>query len=80
MLITEPLSAVMENNSISTEFSQFLQQEMDLSGDDLAVVINNQRQPGDPIPMLLWQYGLISVAQLQRIWDWLDAQIYFQFP
>ncbi len=80
MLITEPLSAVMENNSISTEFSQFLQQEMDLSGDDLAVVINNQRQPGDPIPMLLWQYGLISVAQLQRIWDWLDAQISFQFP
>lgn len=80
MLITESLSAVMENNSISTEFSQFLQQEMDLSGDDLAVVINNQRQPGDPIPMLLWQYGLISVAQLQRIWDWLDAQISFQFP
>ncbi len=80
MLITEPFSAVMENNSISTEFSQFLQQEMDLSGDDLAVVINNQRQPGDPIPMLLWQYGLISLTQLQRIWDWLDAQIYFQFP
>ncbi|MGB5597007.1 MAG: DUF2949 domain-containing protein, partial [Crocosphaera sp.] len=43
----------MENNSISTEFSQFLQQELALSGDDLAVVINNQRQPGDPIPMLL---------------------------
>ncbi len=70
----------MENNSISTEFSQFLQQELALSGEDLAVVINNQRQPGDPIPMLLWQYGLISLAQLQRIWDWLDAQIQFQAP
>ncbi|ACB49901.1 conserved hypothetical protein [Crocosphaera subtropica ATCC 51142] len=79
-MITERFSAVMENNSISTEFSQFLQQEMALSRDDLAVVINNQRQPGDPIPMLLWQYGLISVTQLQRIWDWLDAQVYFQFP
>ncbi len=80
MLITEPLSAVMENNLISTEFSQFLQQEIALSGDDLAVVINNQRQPGDPIPMLLWQYGLISLNQLQIIWDWLDAQIHFQLP
>jgi hypothetical protein len=70
----------MENNSISTEFSQFLQQELALSGADLAVVINNQRQPGDPIPMLLWQYGLISLVQLQRIWDWLDSQIHFQLP
>ena len=70
----------MENNSISTEFTQFLQQELALSRDDLAVVIKNQRQPGDPIPMLLWQYGLISLAQLQRIWDWLDAQIHFQLP
>ncbi|MGB5594193.1 MAG: DUF2949 domain-containing protein, partial [Crocosphaera sp.] len=33
-----------------------------------------------PIPMLLWQYGLISLVQLQRIWDWLDAQIHFQLP
>ncbi|MDJ0508764.1 MAG: DUF2949 domain-containing protein [Crocosphaera sp.] len=70
----------MENHSISTEFSQFLQQEMDLSRDDLAVVFNNRRQPCDPIPMLLWQYGLISLNQLQTIWDWLDAQIYFQLP
>ncbi|CCQ49903.1 DUF2949 domain-containing protein [Crocosphaera watsonii WH 8501] len=70
----------MENNSISTEFSQFLQQEMALSRDDLAVVIKNRRQPGDPIPMLLWQYGLISLGELQRIWDWLDAQIQFQAP
>ncbi|EHJ12377.1 hypothetical protein CWATWH0003_2890 [Crocosphaera watsonii WH 0003] len=57
-----------------------MQQEMALSRDDLAVVIKNRRQPGDPIPMLLWQYGLISLGELQRIWDWLDAQIQFQAP
>lgn len=74
------LSAVMEHNSISTEFSQFLQQELAISTDAIAVVLNNRHQPGDPIPMLLWQYGLISRGQLQRIWDWLDAQIQFQFP
>ncbi len=64
---------------MSTEFTQFLQQELSVSSDDLAVVLNNRQQPGDPIPMLLWQYGLISRAQLQRIWDWLDAQVQFQF-
>ncbi|HAC63243.1 MAG TPA: DUF2949 domain-containing protein [Cyanothece sp. UBA12306] len=70
----------MEFNSISQEFSQFLQQELDLSRDDLKVALNNRQSPGDPIPMLLWQYGLISQVQLQRIWDWLDSQIQFQFP
>ena len=70
----------MEDHSSSNEFTQFLQQELSLSSDDLAVAVNNRRHPGDPIPMLLWQYGLISRGQLQRIWDWLDAQIQFQFP
>jgi hypothetical protein len=70
----------MEHHFISKEFSQFLQQELDLSRDDLAVALNNQHQPSDPIPMLLWQYGLITRVQLQRIWDWLDAQIQYQFP
>ncbi|MEM8777876.1 MAG: DUF2949 domain-containing protein [Cyanobacteria bacterium P01_G01_bin.49] len=70
----------MEHNSISNEFSQFLQQELAISRDDLAVALNNRHQPGDPIPMLLWQYGLISLVQLQRIWDWLDAQVQFQLP
>lgn len=70
----------MENYSTSKEFTQFLQEELSLSPKDLAVALNNRRRPGDPIPMLLWQYGLISRGELQRIWDWLDAQIQFQFP
>ena len=65
----------MEINSILSEFSQFLHDELDLPSEDLAVVLHNQHQSTDPIPMLLWQYGFISVPQLQRIWDWLDAQV-----
>ncbi|WP_229636961.1 DUF2949 domain-containing protein [Candidatus Atelocyanobacterium thalassae] len=74
------LSTVMQKQLISTEFRQFLQQEIAISSKDLSVVFNNQRQPNDPIPMLLWQYGLISSNQLQLIWDWLDAQVCLQLP
>ncbi|BDA40024.1 hypothetical protein CPARK_000086400 [cyanobacterium endosymbiont of Braarudosphaera bigelowii] len=70
----------MQKQLISTEFRQFLQQEIAISSKDLSVVFNNQRQPNDPIPMLLWQYGLISSNQLQLIWDWLDAQVCLQLP
>ena len=66
---------VMQKQLISSKFRQFLQQEIAISSEDLSVVLNNQRQPNDPIPMLLWQYGFISSNQLQLIWDWLDAQV-----
>ena len=73
-------STVMQKQLISEEFREFLQQEIALSSKDLSVVFNNQCQPSDPIPMLLWQYGLISSNQLQLIWDWLDAQVRLQSP
>ncbi len=68
-------SIVMQKQLMSSKFRQFLQQEIAISSKDLSVVFNNQRQPNDPIPMLLWQYGFISSNQLQLIWDWLDAQV-----
>ena len=27
----------------------------------------------DQLPMILWQYGLISLGQLDQIFDWLEA-------
>ncbi len=29
------------------------------------------------LPMLLWQYGLVSLEQLQQIFDWLESQTQF---
>ncbi|WP_155834800.1 DUF2949 domain-containing protein [Leptolyngbya sp. PCC 6406] len=26
----------------------------------------------DQLPMVLWQYGLVSLAQLEDIFDWLE--------
>jgi hypothetical protein len=67
----------MENNW--TEFSQFLSEKLAIPSEDLAVVLRHQKQSSDPLPMLLWQYGLISLGQLQAIFDWLDNQILFPF-
>lgn len=34
-----------------------------------------QRQGEDPnlLPMILWQYGLLSLEQLERVFDWLET-------
>lgn len=66
----------MESNSILNQFYQFLQEDLFLSNDEVAVVRNQQHYVTSltNLPMLLWQYGLVSLEQLQRVLDWLDHQ------
>ncbi|WP_245817346.1 DUF2949 domain-containing protein [Hydrococcus rivularis] len=72
-MVTEN-GAVIESNSSLTEFRQFLHEELAIPKADLAMVIEKRQQSNDPLAMLLWQYGFISLEQLQRIFDWFDSQ------
>lgn len=63
----------MENNSQFDRFIQFLQYEIAVTNAELATVDRHKRRD-DPLPMLLWQYGFVSLEQLQQIWNWLENQ------
>ena len=69
----------MEHHLDLTEFCQFLRDELAISNDELEVVIQRRKHSSDPLPMLLWQYGFISISQLQTIFDWLKNQPQFHF-
>jgi len=56
------------------KFIHFLQNELLLTNYDIAVAVRKSRLNNGPLPMLLWQYGLIDIEQLERIFDWLDGQ------
>ncbi|HLP92284.1 MAG TPA: DUF2949 domain-containing protein [Nostocaceae cyanobacterium] len=49
----------------------FLHQELALSSADISVALRHQKLDNGPLPMLLWQYGLVNLEQLERILDWL---------
>ena len=51
---------------------RFLQQELDIPAESIALVERHPELPYSSFPMLLWRYGLITTAQLERIFDWLD--------
>ena len=51
---------------------RFLQQELDIPAESIALVERHPELPYSSFPMLLWRYGLITIAQLERIFDWLD--------
>lgn len=64
----------MERSLKLTEFVNFLQDELAISSSAITVALRQRRHSDDPLPMLLWQYGLISIEQLQQIFDWLEKQ------
>lgn len=53
---------------------QFLQDDLAISPDAIAVAVKQSSdQPSNLLPMVLWQYGLITIEQLDRVFDWLEA-------
>ena len=62
-------------SSSDINFINFLQNELALSTQDISVALRKRELDNDPLPMLLWQYGLVSLEQLEQILDWLEDQI-----
>ncbi len=57
------------------EFLNFLHTELELSRSDISVALRHREFDNGPLSMLLWQYGLVDLQQLERILDWLEEQL-----
>ncbi|NJL09321.1 MAG: DUF2949 domain-containing protein [Calothrix sp. SM1_7_51] len=53
-------------------FLNFLQQDLAIPPSDLELALRYTEQNPNLLPMILWQYGLVTLAQLDQIFDWLD--------
>lgn len=51
----------------------FLQNDLAISAASIAVALRHSKQDPGPLPMILWQYGLITLEQLEKIYDWLET-------
>lgn len=56
-----------------TGLIQFLRDELAISQDSIEVALRHYEQDPGPLPMVLWQYGLITLEQLEKIYDWMEA-------
>lgn len=63
---------IMETGSNTAQLIDFLQEELALSSTSIAMALRYSEQNNDPLPMILWQYGLVSIDQLAQIFDWLE--------
>uniref|UniRef100_B8HYJ7 DUF2949 domain-containing protein n=1 Tax=Cyanothece sp. (strain PCC 7425 / ATCC 29141) TaxID=395961 RepID=B8HYJ7_CYAP4 len=51
----------------------YLQEELALPAASLKIALRHREQNPGPLPMILWQYGFITLQQLDQIYDWLET-------
>jgi Protein of unknown function (DUF2949) len=59
-------------SSLKPQLIEFLQQELSVSAEEIGLVLRRQEAPMTQLPILLWQDGLITLQQLDRIFDWQE--------
>ena len=56
------------------ELKQFLQRRLGLSANALNLGLRQAELEQAPLPIVLWSFGLLSLDQLQQVFDWQNAQ------
>ncbi|NEQ38782.1 MAG: DUF2949 domain-containing protein, partial [Okeania sp. SIO3I5] len=46
--------------------------ELSISDSAIATALRHQEEDSNQLPMVLWQYGLVTLKQLDQIFDWLE--------
>ncbi|MGJ3246216.1 MAG: DUF2949 domain-containing protein [Elainellaceae cyanobacterium] len=61
----------MNSKTIQHRLVRFLEDELAIPPTSVAIGLRYQEHPS-LLPVVLWQYGLITIDQLDRIFDWLE--------
>lgn len=52
---------------------RFLQEELSIPADSIQMALRHDEPLPNLLPMVLWQYGLVTIDQLERIFDWMET-------
>jgi hypothetical protein len=62
----------MSQQDIS-EVVKFLHQDLSIPHESIELGLKQSQSDYGILPIVLWQYGLISLEQLDRLYDWLES-------
>ena len=62
-----------ESTNHQARLIQFLKDDLSVPTAAISLALRQQSQASDLLPMILWQYGLITTEQLDRVFDWMEA-------
>ena len=55
-----------------SQLINFLQSELAIPTDSITTALRHPEQNQSLLPIILWQYGLVTLEQLDQIFDWLE--------
>lgn len=56
-----------------SQLIRFIQEELAIPAASIDLAMRHPGQTPNLLPMVLWQYGLITIEQLDQIFDWLET-------
>ncbi|ACK69411.1 conserved hypothetical protein [Gloeothece citriformis PCC 7424] len=57
---------------MQNQFIAYLQDELNVSSEQIQLALRQCEMFPSQLPMILWQYGLINLGQLDQIIDWWE--------
>ena len=58
----------------NSQLLKFLKDDLDVSNASLNVALKHWHNDPGPLPILLWQYGFVTLEQLDQIYEWLENE------
>ena len=62
----------MTASTTYSRFIRFLHEDLALSAASIAIALRHRERDPGSLSMILWQYGLVTLEQLDQIYDWLE--------
>lgn len=56
-----------------TKLIRFLQDELSVSPASIKLALQQCRNDVGPLPMVLWQQGVLTLKQLEKTFDWMEV-------
>ncbi|MDX2230645.1 MAG: DUF2949 domain-containing protein [Leptolyngbyaceae cyanobacterium bins.349] len=61
------------NSSLLARLIHFLQEELLIPAEAIQIALRQGEMPPNLLPIVLWQYGLVTLEHLDKIFDWLET-------
>lgn len=58
---------------LNQQLIQFLQTELAIPASAIAIGLRYSEQMPSLLPTVLWQYGLITLEQLDQVFEWMET-------
>lgn len=65
---------MFKKSTMQSRLVDFLEDELAIPADWISLAQAKGEQDPSLLPMVLWQYGLVTLEQLDRVFDWMEAE------